>query len=61
MHSAKTVRPESVSPSCGRYPAEVPLATVMRPVVERVDPAEDLQQGGLAGPVAADQANAVVA
>ena len=28
MHSAKTVRPERVRPSCGRYPAEVPLATI---------------------------------
>ena len=31
MHSAKTVRPESVSPSCGKYPALMPLAMVRVP------------------------------
>ncbi len=26
MHSAKTLRPESVNPSCGRYPADMPFS-----------------------------------
>ena len=60
MHSAKTVRPESVRPSCGRYPAEVPLATIEGAVVERVHAGENFHQRGFAGAVAADQADAVV-
>ena len=60
MHSAKTVRPESVRPSCGRYPAEVPLAMIRAAVVECVHAGEDFHQRGLAGAVAADQADVVV-
>ena len=59
MHSAKTVWPESASPSCGKYPALMPLAGRDRAVVEGFEPGEDLHQGGFAGAVRAHQADAV--
>src|ERR1700689_1661739 len=48
MHSANTLRPESERPSCGRYPAVVPLATISAPKPNVSRPARTFT-GGVAG------------
>ena len=60
MHSAKTVRPESERPSCGKIAGGRAFGDDERAVVESVEAGENLHQRGFAGAVRADQADAVV-
>ena len=60
MHSANTERPESDSPSCGRYPTVTPFMSVCEPPSSESMPARIFEQRRFAGAVGADEAGALV-
>ena len=59
MHSAKTVRPESARPSCGKISRADALGPADRAVVEAFGASQNLQQRGFAGAVRAHQSHPV--